>query len=361
MSSQLPYIITELKQMEFNRMRIWVLYVVAVVSIAASHLISWYSGDNLAVYVVHGVIGLGVIVVAFLRMLNPVLNLFKVTSTLSNITKDRSKVHKLHRGLIEKGDKLVNSVKDLQDILKGTLASLIQEHQTVLKRPLENALSDVSQQMKGVEELTEIAKELNAAVGDEIKQIQDREIETSTYLRTQAQVQMVNNFWNEVHGYVFLNIGFGFLYYGLWTFFNHFGSVAFRVPADASITLSDFLYYSVVTVTTLGYGEITPALWPTQLLVVAHLAIGVTFVVGILGVLLSLLTSEEFYQKRVFQESEQEHPDVYADSLQEWNVRMGEKSGKLSEEFSQKLKHLSKEFEEVWEKHQQTFRKIGLM
>ncbi len=137
--------------------------------------------------------------------------------------------------------------------------------------------------------------------------------------------------------------------------------MAFRVPVDASITLSDFLYYSVVTATTLGYGEINPALWPTQLLVVAHLAIGVTFVVGILGVLLSLLTSEEFYRKRIFQESEQEHPDVYADSLQEWNVRMGEKSGKLSEEFSRKLEHLTKEFGEVWEKHQQTLTRIGLM
>jgi hypothetical protein len=361
MSSQLLYIIAELKQMEFNRMRILLLYMAAVVLIAASHLASWYGGGNLTVYIVQGMIGLVVIVVAFLKMLNPVLNLLKVTSTLNNITKDRSKVHQLHRGLIEKGDRLVNSVKDLQDILKNTLASLIQEHQAVLRRPLEDALSDVSQQMKGAEEMTEIAKELNAAVGDEIKQIQDREIETSTYLRTQAQVQMVNNFWNEVHGYVFLNIGFGFLYYGLWTIFNHFGSVAFRVPADASITLSDFLYYSVVTVTTLGYGEITPALWPTQLLVVAHLAIGVTFVVGILGVLLSLLTSEEFYQKRIFQESREERPDVYVDALEEWNVRMGEKSAKLSEEFSQKLKHLSKEFEEVWERYRQTFRKIGLM
>jgi hypothetical protein len=347
--------------MEFNRMRIWVFYIAAVVSIAASHLISWYSGDNLAVYIVHGVIGLVVIIVAFLKMLNPVLNLFKVTSTLSNITKDRSKVHQLHRGLIEKGTKLVKSVKDLKEILEGTLASLIQEHQALLRKPMQDALADVSQQMKGAEEMTEIAKQLEAAVKDESKQMQDREIETSTYLRTQAQVQMVSNFWNEIHGYVFLNIGFGFFYYGLWASFKHFGAMAFRVPTDASITLSDFLYYSIVTATTLGYGEINPALWPTQLLVVIHLLIGVTFVVGILGVLLSLLTSEEFYQKRIFQESREERPDVYVDALEEWNVRMGAKSGKLSEEFSRKLERLSKEFGEVWERYRQTFRKIGLM
>ncbi|NIM98012.1 MAG: hypothetical protein GTO24_08030 [candidate division Zixibacteria bacterium] len=342
-------------------MRIWVLYIVGVVSIAASHLMWWHSGDSLAVYVVHGVMGLVVIVVALLKMLNPVLNLFKVASTLSNITRDRSRVHQLNRELIQKGAELVRSISDLQEILKGTSASLIQEHQAILKKPLGDALADVSRQMKGAEEMTEIAKKLEAAVSDETRLLREREIETSSYVRTQAQVQMVENFWAEIHCYIFLNIGFAFLYYGIWGSLGQFALTAFRLPADASVTLSDFLYYSVVTVTTLGYGEMTPALWPTQLLVVAHLAIGVTFVVGILGVLLSLLTSEEFYQKRIFQESEQEHPDVYVGFLQEWNVRMGEKSGKLSEEFSRKLERLSKEFGEVWERHQQTLKKIGLM
>ena len=342
-------------------MRTWLLYIAAVILIAVSHFMHWQGLDTLTVYLAHGVIGLLAIVVALFKMLNPVLNLFKVTSTFSSISKDRSKVHQLNLGLIEKGAKLVEGVRDLEEILKGTRASLIQEHQAVLKGPLAEALADVSRQAKGAEEMADIARRLEAEVRDEIRQLRDREIETSSYFRTQAQVQMVSNFWNEIHCFVFLNIGFALLYYGLWASLGHFGMSAFRLPADASVTLSDFLYYSAVTVATLGYGEINPALWPAQLLAVAQLAIGITFVVGILGVLLSLLTSDEFYKRRVSQESSEKLPDVYADDLQQWNVRMSEKCGRLSEEFSQKLELRSREFEELWKRHSQTFKKIGLM
>jgi hypothetical protein len=337
------------------------LYLAAATLVAASHLASWFGGGSLAVYIAHGVIGAVAILTSLSVMLNPVRHLFRVNSTFSSISKDRSRVHQLHQGLIEKGAKLVGSVKDLQQILKGTSDSLIQEHQLVMRKPLEDALADVSQQMRGAEEMNDIARKLQAAVGDEIKQMRDREIETSTYLRTQAQVQMVNNFWNEIHCFIFLNLGFAFLYYSLWAGLQEFGLTAFRLPADASVTLSDFLYYSVVTVTTLGYGEINPALWPAQALVVAQVAIGVTFVVGIVGVLLSLLTSDEFYKRRIFEESREERPDVYADALERWNVGMGERSGKLSEEYSQKLEHLSTEFDQVWKRHRQTFSEIGLM
>ncbi|UCE19908.1 MAG: two pore domain potassium channel family protein [Gemmatimonadota bacterium] len=349
------------RKAETHRIRVWLLYGLAILVIAASHLISWFIGVHLIVCIIHGTIGGMAIGVSLFTMLRPVFNLFRVTSTLSNITKDRSKVHQLHLGLIEKGTTLVKSIRDLKEVLEGTLSSLIQEHEVVIRKPLEDALFDVTQQMRGAEEMTEIAKELETAVKDEIKQMREREIETSTYLRTEAQVQMVNNFWNEIHGFIFLNIGFGFLYYGLWTCLQSFGIMAFRVPAEASITLSDFLYYSAVTVSTLGYGEIHPALWPSQFLAVLQIVIGATFVVGIIGVLLSLLTSDEFYKRRIFQEASGKRPDVYTDDLEEWNVRMGSKSGKLSEEFSQKLEHLSQEFDEVWQRHRQTFREIGLM
>ena len=350
-----------LKKVETHRIRVWLLYCVAVLLIAASQLLSWSNGNRMFGSVVHGFVGLAAIVLSLCVMLKPVFNLFRVTSTFSHITKDRSRVHQLHLGLIEKGTKLVKSVQDLTEVLERTLSSLLQEHEVVIRKPLEDALSDVLQQAKGAEEMTEIAVELETAVRDEIKQMRDREIETATYLRTEAQVQMVSNFWNEIHGFVFLNIGFGFLYYGLWACCQQLGIMAFRFPTDASITLSDFLYYSVVTVSTLGYGEIHPLLWPSQLLAVVQILIGVTFVVGIIGVLLSLLTSEEFYRRRLFQEAGGKRPDAYADDLEKWNVRMGAKSGKLSQEFSHTLEHLSREFGEVWQKHRQIFRKIGLM
>jgi hypothetical protein len=349
------------KKAEAHYTRVWLLYGLAVLLIAASHVISWFIGLDLIVCIIHGTIGGIAIGVSLFTMLRPVLNLFRVTSTLSNITKDRSKVHQLHLGLIEKGTKLVKSIRDLKEVLEGTVLSLIQEHEVVIRKPLEDALSDVQQQMRGAEEMTEIAKKLEAAVKDEIRQMRDREIETATYLRTEAQVQMVSNFWNEIHGFVFLNIVFGFLYYSLWACFQKFGYIAFRLPIDASVTLSDFLYYSVVTVSTLGYGEIHPALWPSQFFTVLQIVIGAAFVVGIIGVLLSLLTSDEFYKRRIFQEATGKRPDVYADDLEKWNVSMGAKSGKLSDEFSQKLGHLSQEFGEVWQKHRQTFREIGLM
>ena len=195
------------RKAETHRTRIWFLYGLAVLLIAASHVISWFIGANLIVCIIHGAIGSIAIVVSLFTMLRPVLNLFRVTSTLSNITKDRSKVHQLHLGLIENGTKLVKSIRDLKEVLEGALSSLIQEHEVVIRKPLEDALSDVTKQMRGAEEMTEIAKELESAVKDEIRQMRDREIETATYLRTEAQVQMVNNFWNEIHGFVFLNIG----------------------------------------------------------------------------------------------------------------------------------------------------------
>lgn len=342
-------------------MKILLVYVFVFLLIVSSHLFFRFGVHTLLFFILHGIIGIFVIGISLSKMLNPVLNLFRVTSTLSNITKDRSKVHQLHLGLIEKGTKLVNSIQDLQVVLERTLTALIQEHEEVLKKPIEDALSDVSQQMKGAEEMTEIAKKLETEVKDEIKQMQDREIETSTYLRTEAQVQMVKNFWTEIHGFVFVNLGFAFVYYSIWAVFQRFGDTAFRFPADTSITLSDFLYYSVVTVSTIGYGEINPSVWITQLLVILQIVIGGTFVVGIIGVLLSLLTSEEFYKRRIFQEASGKRPDVYTDDLEKWNVEMGTLSGQLSQEFSQKLQHLSQEFNRVWQKYRQTFRNIGLM
>lgn len=78
--------------------------------------------------------------------------------------------------------------------------------------------------------------------------------------------------------YLGLIFYFAILYYFSWM------ECAFSMPLK---TFFDSLYFSVVTITTLGYGEIHPTIWTTKLLVMYQALLGITMIVLVIGVYLN--------------------------------------------------------------------------
>lgn len=69
------------------------------------------------------------------------------------------------------------------------------------------------------------------------------------------------------------------------------GSAAFDLPAEEHIGLHDFFYFSVVTITTLGYGDIHPTHWSTEVTSAIQVLFGVVVFATYLGVTVSDLFS----------------------------------------------------------------------
>jgi voltage-gated potassium channel len=99
--------------------------------------------------------------------------------------------------------------------------------------------------------------------------------ESSTALTTGQRIKMA------MRSYVGLVINFGVIYYFLPNLF----SAAFFAPALDNFV--DALYFSGVTITTLGYGDIKPDHAVTKLLVLYELFSGLLLVVVALSVYLS--------------------------------------------------------------------------
>jgi len=87
--------------------------------------------------------------------------------------------------------------------------------------------------------------------------------------------------------YFLIGFGWGFIY--RLTDFITPGS--FQITTSDSITFSDYAYFSFVTLTTLGYGDITPLTRTTQMLAVFEAAIGQFYlailIAGLVGTYIS--------------------------------------------------------------------------
>jgi len=63
---------------------------------------------------------------------------------------------------------------------------------------------------------------------------------------------------------------------------------AFVVQNPSAFSYFDMLYYSLITITTVGYGDITPAHWISKLFIMGEIMFGLGFVLLLFTMLISL-------------------------------------------------------------------------
>jgi len=63
---------------------------------------------------------------------------------------------------------------------------------------------------------------------------------------------------------------------------------AFVIQNPSALSYFDMLYYSLVTITTVGYGDITPAHWISKLFVMGEVMFGLGFVLLLFTMMISL-------------------------------------------------------------------------
>ena len=80
-------------------------------------------------------------------------------------------------------------------------------------------------------------------------------------------------------------ISFATIYSGLQILF---AGKAFAISTPTSLPYFDFLYYSLVTITTLGYGDILPTLWISKSFVMVEIIFGLGFALLLFTMLISL-------------------------------------------------------------------------
>jgi hypothetical protein len=101
-----------------------------------------------------------------------------------------------------------------------------------------------------------------------------------------------------VSAYILIGLFFSMLY--LWIELLQPGS--FHISAQTNPTslvdYSDFVLFSFATLTTLGYGDITPLTHLTQVFAVLESVIGVLYVAVLVGGLVGMLISEQLDKKR---------------------------------------------------------------
>jgi len=118
-----------------------------------------------------------------------------------------------------------------------------------------------------------------------------------------------------VSAYILIGLFFTMLY--LWLELLQPGSFDIRnqVNPNKLVDYSDFVLFSFATLTTLGYGDITPLTHFAQVLSVLESMIGVLYVAVLVGGLVGILISDRLERKRHEREGGAEEPgdakDVY--------------------------------------------------
>jgi hypothetical protein len=101
-----------------------------------------------------------------------------------------------------------------------------------------------------------------------------------------------------VSAYILIGLFFSMLY--LWLELLQPGSfhISAQTNPNSLVDYSDFVLFSFATLTTLGYGDITPLTHITQVVAVLESIIGVLYVAVLVGGLVGMLISEHLEQKR---------------------------------------------------------------
>ena len=80
-------------------------------------------------------------------------------------------------------------------------------------------------------------------------------------------------------------VSFATIYNGLQQLFQ---GTAFNIPDPSPFPYFDLFYYSVVTITTVGYGDIHPTIWVSKLFVISEILFGLGFAILLFTMLISL-------------------------------------------------------------------------
>jgi len=80
-------------------------------------------------------------------------------------------------------------------------------------------------------------------------------------------------------------ISFATIYNGLQKIFN---GNAFVISHHSPFPYFDLLYFSIVTITTVGYGDIQPAIWVSKAFIISEILFGLGFVLLLFTMLISL-------------------------------------------------------------------------
>ena len=80
-------------------------------------------------------------------------------------------------------------------------------------------------------------------------------------------------------------ISFATIFRGIQILLN---GKAFVIQNSSALSYFDMLYYSLVTITTVGYGDITPTHWISKLFVIGEIMFGLGFVLLLFTMMISL-------------------------------------------------------------------------
>jgi hypothetical protein len=111
-----------------------------------------------------------------------------------------------------------------------------------------------------------------------------------------------------VSAYILIGLFFTMLF--LWLELLHPGSFEIRAQVNPNklVDYSDFVLFSFATLTTLGYGDITPLTHLAQVLSVLESMIGVLYVAVLVGGLVGILISEQLAKKHHKEEAAAQGP-----------------------------------------------------
>ena len=107
-----------------------------------------------------------------------------------------------------------------------------------------------------------------------------------------------NIFYGSICVYLIIGLMWGFVYYSLETIhpfsftFENNGIVPTDFSQKGAPQLPIFMYYSFITLTTLGYGDVTPLTFPTQMISSAEAVVGQLYLTILVARLVGLHISQ---------------------------------------------------------------------
>lgn len=100
----------------------------------------------------------------------------------------------------------------------------------------------------------------------------------------------VDELWGAIAVYVLIGLSFGNVYYIFWILEP--GSLLFQnAPAAIAPGFSDFLYFSFVTLGTVGYGDVAPVARNVRLVAMFEALVGLMYIAVIVGRIVALHTA----------------------------------------------------------------------